>query len=51
MRLPFDVKYWPPDWMFLYEERWAIMHFDGGVTESVAKVRAEIEIRRMAKES
>lgn len=38
------VEKWPADLRYLYEERWAIMHFDGGMNEVAAKDAALREI-------
>lgn len=38
-----------PEQQYLYEERWAIRHFDGGQPEAEAKAAAMEEVERETK--
>jgi hypothetical protein len=44
-RLPADVQQWPDDWRIDYEERVAILHYDGGQALDFAERMAEQIIR------
>jgi len=35
---------WPAEWLYRYEERWAIRHFDGGMSEADARAAALAEV-------
>lgn len=39
--LPADVTDWPEDWLYVYEERAAIMEYDGHLTRQEAEQWAE----------
>ena len=45
MKLPPDFARWPTDALDEYEERAAIMHFDGGLPLRRAERRAEMRTR------
>ena len=45
MTLPPDFARWPTDALDEYEERAAIMHFDGGMGRRKAEERAEVRVR------
>jgi hypothetical protein len=48
--LPGDVAAWPEDAREHFEERAAIMEYDGGLTRAEAERRAEAEVRAAAGE-
>ena len=39
--LPLDLARWPTTWREMYEERAAIIEYDGGLPRSVAEEKAE----------
>ena len=43
--LPADVNDWPEDWRYVYEERAAIMEYDGNLTRQEAEQWAETIVR------
>lgn len=43
--LPVCVSDWPPEWRDSYEERAAIMQYDGGLSRAEAEHRAEELVR------
>jgi hypothetical protein len=45
VRLPAKICDWPESLRDLFEERAAIMEFDGGLTREAAERRAELDIR------
>lgn len=46
MILPVSIADWPEYWRELYEERAALMEFEGNIPRSLAESRAATEIRR-----
>lgn len=48
--LPADVQQWPPDWREAYEERVAIMEYDGGLPPNDAAAKAEMCCRKLFQE-
>jgi len=44
--LPASVKDWPEDWRFLFEERAAIVEYDGNLPREKAEALAEAAVRR-----
>ena len=43
------VDYLPSDWWYVFEERAAIMEYDGGLTRKLAEVKAFEEVVKMIK--
>ena len=43
--LPDDVNDWPEDWQHEYEERAAIMEYDGNLSRQEAEQWAEVIVR------
>jgi len=48
MNLPIRRDRWPREWLELFEERAAIMEFQGNLTRDVAEIRAEQDVRKLA---
>ena len=44
--LPDNITDWPEDWRFLYEERAAIMEYDGNLPRERAETLAEADVRK-----
>ncbi len=45
--LPPLIENWPEYWRELYEERAAIMEYDGGLDRVTAEIRAEAVVREL----
>jgi hypothetical protein len=50
MNLPPNIAAWPQLWREAFEERAAIMQFDGLMSQNQAELLAESELRREADE-
>jgi hypothetical protein len=50
VKLPTFLYRWPAYWLELYQERAAIMEFQGNMTREQAEKQAEQDIRRQAEE-
>ena len=50
MSLPANIDRWPVLWREHFEERAAIMQFDGRMSRDQAELLAESEVRREAEE-
>ena len=48
MPLPRDVRRWPDEWRYAYQERLNIMEYDGRLDPRYAAMLAEGEVRRLA---
>jgi hypothetical protein len=44
--LPVSITDWPEDWRFMFEERAAIMEYDGNLPKEKAEALAEANVRR-----
>ena len=43
--LPEDLGSWPDEWREVFEERAAVMEFDGGLPRAAAEREAEVRVR------
>jgi len=50
MNLPLSITAWPAYYRELYEERAAIMEFQGNLSRQTAEFRAAEDVRRIARE-
>ena len=49
MNLPLKRERWPAEWLELWSERAGIMEFQGNLSREAAEMRAEQDIRKLAK--
>jgi hypothetical protein len=49
MNLPLNISAWPAPWRELWEERAAIMEYQGNLSRPTAEFRAAEDIRKLAK--
>jgi hypothetical protein len=45
--LPVNRALWPAEWFLLWQERAAIMEFDGHMSRDKAELEAENDVRRI----
>lgn len=47
MTLPADIRRWPSRWRDEFEERAAVMEYDGAMPRNIAECEAELRVREM----